>query len=597
MIKQKRFLSLIVAFMVLVTTAITGTVSVSAGSEKNGGLYWYYRDSSATSIQGISSVTEHDGYLYAAFGSKLYKIKASTGALVKTATLSGSVGYNKIAPTVADTKAGTKILVPLGSAKLDIVNASDMKIDKSITYAEGQTSHQSLTPAVYSESDNSVYLGSWRKNMGGTYAKVSLDDYQVTAIQDSETGFYWSGASASGDYVVFGSGACSDNPDDPNTPSNGDATLYAYSKETGTILSEVLQDSGSICSTVVEVDGTYYFTSKAGFFYEATVEDGALCVTKLSVGAKSTCTPCVDGTIAYIGAMKKVIAVDITRMLIIKEYQAPGDVKGLAINDSTVYATYNSSPGGIYNVTEEKAYFVPESNMQNYCISSIAVGADGTMYYTNDSNYIMAVKNKSDIQAPAVASQKTVSATLTSSNAFKITWSNQSVAWTPGVSAKATVKYKVEMRKYGKSWSTIKSAATGTSLTKTGLTKGVRYSFRVTPYVTVNGTTYYGTAKTTAYQYTLAAPSSKPTVKKASSKKVKVSWKAVKNADGYQIYKSNYKSKNFKKAATVKAKYTYAKVSAVKKKTVYYKVRAYKKVGSKTIYGPWSKVSSGYKLK
>lgn len=596
MTKKKRILSTVIALVMMLTTVVTGTVGVSAASAETGALLWYYRDSSVDTMRGISSVTLDEGYLYAASGKNLYKINAATGSVAATAALDNSVGYNKIAPTVADTPSGRKVLVALGSATLGIVDADTMKVEKTVTYAENQSSHQSLTPSVYSADDNSVYLGSWRKGYGGTYAKVSLDDYSVKEIQNSETGFYWSGACAEGDYVVFGS--VSNGTDDPNTPSDGDAQLYVYDKSAETVASVTLPDSGSVCSTVKESNGKYYFTSKSGKFYEVAITDGIPEITgMISLGAKSTCTPCIaDGT-AYVGAVKKVFQIDLSNMTLAASYDAPADVKQLTFSNGTLYATYNNAQGGIYNVMAETVYFLPDSSMQNYCVSSIAAASDGTLYYTNDSNYIMAVRDFSDILTPTVAAQEAVTATMTAANAFNIKWSSQTVAWSPRVSTKATVKYKVQMQQEGKSWTTLASAATATSLKKTGLTKGVRYAFRVTPYVTVNGKNYYGAAKTTAYQYTLKAPASKPTVKKASGKYVKVSWKAVNGADGYQIYKSEYKNKKFTKAKTVSSKYRTAKIKVAGKKVYYYKVRAYKKVGSKYIYGPWSTVSKGYKLK
>ena len=47
-------------------------------------------------------------------------------------------------------------------------------------------------------------------------------------------GFYWAGACAYGDYVVFGS--VSNGTNDANTPSDGNAVLYAYDKITGEVI-------------------------------------------------------------------------------------------------------------------------------------------------------------------------------------------------------------------------------------------------------------------------------------------------------------------------------------------------------------------------
>ena len=76
------------------------------------------------------------------------------------------------------------------------------------------------------------------------------------------------------------------------------------------------------------------------------------------------------------------------------------------------------------------------------------------------------------------------------------------------------------------------------------------------------------------------------------SKKVKVTWKAAKNATKYVVYRSYDKKKGYKKlAATTKKAYT--DKSAKPGKTVYYKVLTY----NKSVKGSYSKVTSAYVLK
>ena len=47
--------------------------------------------------------------------------------------------------------------------------------------------------------------------------------------------------------------------------------------------------------------------------------------------------------------------------------------------------------------TEGKAedLFVPEKKQQQYCISTICADSDGTLYYKNDSGYLMAISSNS----------------------------------------------------------------------------------------------------------------------------------------------------------------------------------------------------------
>lgn len=79
-------------------------------------------------------------------------------------------------------------------------------------------------------------------------------------------------------------------------------------------------------------------------------------------------------------------------------------------------------------------------------------------------------------------------------------------------------------------------------------------------------------------------------VKNKKNKKAVITWKKVKNADGYQIYRAMKKSGKFKKIKTVKGnrvvKYTNTKLK--KNKKYYYKVRAYRTVKGKKAYGAFS---------
>lgn len=87
-------------------------------------------------------------------------------------------------------------------------------------------------------------------------------------------------------------------------------------------------------------------------------------------------------------------------------------------------------------------------------------------------------------------------------------------------------------------------------------------------------------------------------VKKAGSGKVKVTWKKVTAATGYELYMSNSKTAGYKKIATIKKNktVTYTKKGLKKKKTYYFKVRTYRKVGAKYYYGAYSNIK-GLKLK
>lgn len=135
---------------------------------------------------------------------------------------------------------------------------------------------------------------------------------------------------------------------------------------------------------------------------------------------------------------------------------------------------------------------------------------------------------------------------------------------------------------------------TGTYATASNLTDGAKYTFKVVPYITVDGAKINSSSYRTAAIYTLKKIST-PKVSKSGTK-VKVRWTNINGETGYQISKST-KSKGTNIVATYKTtKGTYKTVSAKKGTKYYYKVRAYKSyvVNGKTVkvYGPWSAVKS-----
>ena len=413
-----------------------------------------------------------------------------------------------------------------------------------------------------------------------------------------------------GSYVIFGSDS---DGHDSGTSASGDATLYLYDKTRGDLVETQLNGSGSICSTPVEHDGSYYFTSKNKSLYRADVtgssKDDPLSITaeKVSLAGESTCTPVITEengkTYVYVGGSYGskggyVQKTDITNKPanIVGLYETRADTKTLALDRNTgkVFATYNSVPGGIYDVSGGKDYFIPDSGMQQYCISAIAMDDDGTMYYANDSSNLMAVKDRAsaaEVRRASLGLPASVSAGIGSKyNSIKATWKAA-----PGASG-YYVKYK---KSTDSSYSGYKDAGSRLYYEKTGLSAGAKYYFRIYPYVEVGGEKYIMNA-TDCYRMSPGAYTLKKTsiskVSKASSKYMKLSWKNINGESGYQIARSKYKSKSFTVVKTVSAKYSSAKIKTTKGKTYYYKVRAYRTVNGKKVPGPWSAVKS-YKLK
>ena len=116
---------------------------------------------------------------------------------------------------------------------------------------------------------------------------------------------------------------------------------------------------------------------------------------------------------------------------------------------------------------------------------------------------------------------------------------------------------------------------------------GETYKYEITPYI-YWGDNIYGKTFTTTVVPKVKLAKAKIKSVKAAKKAFTAKWKAVKNADGYQI---SYKVGKKTKKATVKgAKKLSKKVKKLQSKKKYtVKVRAYKKVDGTKYYGGWSR--------
>ena len=89
----------------------------------------------------------------------------------------------------------------------------------------------------------------------------------------------------------------------------------------------------------------------------------------------------------------------------------------------------------------------------------------------------------------------------------------------------------------------------------------------------------------------LKASSTTVTVKAADYKTTKITWKAIENADKYQVYRSTSKNSGYKKISTTTGK-SLKNTGLKTGKKYYYKVRAYAKINDSTVYSKYSSVKA-----
>lgn len=340
--------------------------------------------------------------VYIAAGSKLLQIDAKTGETVREGALVAPI--NSIARMVY---VGGRIIVPLSNGRLQALTADYLittwMTPELLPNAQGGA-HQSLTTLTL--GDGCVYYGTasadWNASYGGFLRCIDVQTGKVIWSQENTTtGYYWSGAALAGSYVVIG---------------DDSGAVIARNAKTGAEVSRV--DVGArVRSTVVTSDGgkILFAVSSDGVLHRLSLSDaGVLSETgKVKFAKSSTCTPTVSGGKIFVGGATKpfgVLAVIDAATLSVDtqvtsadgvELSGAGmDIKSAPVvsvqnGETYVYFTANCNPGGVYRYrlgdTDASLIYTPDASHQNYCMASITVGPDGTLYYVNDSGALFAV--------------------------------------------------------------------------------------------------------------------------------------------------------------------------------------------------------------
>ena len=122
-----------------------------------------------------------------------------------------------------------------------------------------------------------------------------------------------------------------------------------------------------------------------------------------------------------------------------------------------------------------------------------------------------------------------------------------------------------------------------------GLEAGTNYYYKVRAYKVVKGKTVYGSFSS---RIKMSTKTEAPAIKlKATGNKVKISWKKVTGASGYEVYMSTSKSGGYNKIGSAKAlSYTQSKLE--KNKRYYFKVKSLKYINGEKVFSTYSSVKS-----
>ena len=369
-----------------------------------------------------------DGALIVYAGSTLYRVDPDTGATLASAPMAASSSYSINSPTYYD----GMVFVGLAGGRVQAFNAVTLE---SLWVYQNENGGQPNCPiTVY---DGYLYTGFWtNEEKAADFVCLTVTDEDPSRTNEAKTaawrythtgGFYWAGAYACADYVIVGS------DDGAAEGTAGTSTLYLFDARSGAVLDKVNDCVGDIRSTICYDGQAFSFTTKGGYFYRVPVErngDGWRFgeVKSMALGGASTSTPVVANGRAYVGVQGAgqftqysghcIAVIDLEQESPQIAYTVPtqgySQTSGLlttayAAEDGCNYVYFidNYTPGRLRVLRDSKsapdgrrtlessnrvayALFTPASKHAAYAICSPIADQYGTLYFKNDSGYLMA---------------------------------------------------------------------------------------------------------------------------------------------------------------------------------------------------------------
>ena len=300
------------------------------------------------------------------------------------------------------------IIIPLSNGRLQGVSATEMKtLWVSGAIASGTQNISTVTASgdmVFTGTANSLDT-NYNATTGTFFGINAISGERVWANEEANTGFYWSGACKVGSVLLYGNDA---------------GVLTAVNPETGKTVS-TLKLSSAIRSTVISnsTETEAYVTTNDGTLHKiSVVPNGTLSeLGTASFASKSTSTATlfqgnlfVGGCAAdYTGTLS---VIDAATMQVKHSTSLPFEVKSAPLvakaadGNTYAYFTCNGAEGTWPNYTSGGGAWVycletntatklfdATGSMANWCTKSIVMGADGTLYWTNDSGTLFALAN------------------------------------------------------------------------------------------------------------------------------------------------------------------------------------------------------------
>ena len=401
-------------------------------SAADGMLYWAVKLGDGYSSDAVSSPILVDDCLIVYAGEHIYRVNKATGVVEATGQMAGKSSFAINGPTYYD----GILLVGLSNGRIQAFSAKTLESLWLYTDPLGGQPNCPITIL-----NGYAYTGFWNgEDKDGSFVCVSLtdEDPENQAEEKAATwrmvqngGFYWAGAYACDDFVMVGT-------DDGKTACS---YLYLLNPLTGKVLDSRSGFDGDIRSTICYDKDTdaYYFTSKGGGFYRIKVQGKTITACdgmELKNGIKdetamSTSTPVVYNGRAYIGVSgtgqftaysgHNITVIDLENWKIAYSVPTQGypQTSGMLTTayeqeSGYVYVYFfdNYTPGKLRILRDKKgqneanyltsetfndetyrtayALFTPVKSQAQYAICSPITDSDGTIYFKNDSAFLMA---------------------------------------------------------------------------------------------------------------------------------------------------------------------------------------------------------------
>lgn len=386
------------------------------------GAIWQ-RSFSKKSISYNSTPVFLNDSLYIVNENVLFELDTTNGNTKRSLTLSAT--SNSVCYIA---KHDNVLYIPLDGGYIECVDTVSMKS----CWTSEPKGGQSLSHITC--QDEKIYAGTTIQPSSSTTSGVfyCLDAKTGETLWTYENtvnpgGYYWSGSYICGKYLYF----TGDNKTLVCHSTDSDLVYETYDLSTnGKIRTDFFYDNKSESLYVASNDGKLH---KITLYEDGAVKDikTAYIHTGKINSANCTSTPVVRNGRLYIGNMvngKGYLSVlDATTLKPVyhvctgsyKEVKAtPLVSSNSASGKNIIYFTCNAVPGNLYYIEDSKTsssaalqtLFTPDK--KQYCIASVYAGPDGTLYYSNDSGYLFAIRENVKervINIPSVLSLKNVS--------------------------------------------------------------------------------------------------------------------------------------------------------------------------------------------